>query len=219
MRIGRRKPLKCKICFESSDNPILHRPWSSALLLLLLPLSIIIMNPAIIIFWSIGNWACRSLCDWNFEEKLWGTLNIFCVWKKIEEKKGENMEYFHLIGTLKNIFWRIYGIFFVIGRILERRAARRRNQRPELLPCYGWFEASASVQPDFEPIFCTIHWLNPIYPFIQLQHPCYGWFEASRLSFFLHKIIIPFIQLFRYTTLVLLIWILLWSRRTLFTFL
>ena len=43
--------------------------------------------------------------------------------------------------------------FLWFGRILGRRAARRRNQRPELLPCYGWFEASASVQPDFEPIF------------------------------------------------------------------
>ena len=144
VRIGRRKPLKCKICFESSDNPILHRPWSSALLLLLLPLSIIIMNPAIEHVDVLVIGTLKKNCE---EHRI-----FFVFGRKLKRKKGRTWNIFIWL-ELWRIFFEEYGIFFVIGRILERRAARRRNQRPELLPCYGWFEASASVQPDFEPIF------------------------------------------------------------------
>ena len=64
-------------------------------------------------------------------------MNIFCVWKKIEEKKRGEHGIFSSDWNFEEYFFEEYGIFFVIGRILERRAARRRNQRPELLPCYG----------------------------------------------------------------------------------
>ena len=82
----------------------------------------IIMYPAIIIFFGALEIKHVEVFVIGTLKKIVGNMEYFLYLEENWREKGENMEYFYLIGTLKNIFWRIWNIFCDWENIGETRS-------------------------------------------------------------------------------------------------